>query len=324
MLDAALVAISIAVTPAIALAQAVPAATSIDVVPVGFESGYRTIDGIRMHYVVGGKGPLIYLVHGFGETWYKWHDLMPQLATNFTVVAVDLPGLGESQGSKTGYAAQNISIYLYDLIRTFHPNGKFDVIAHDIGVWNTYPMIVEHRSEIGQVIFLEAPIPDTSLYDYPAFAPTGESLVWHFSFFAANDALAEHLISGHERLFFEHFFKVHTGSTRKLAPSMVDEYADAIAAPGRLHASMAYYQDLNKTIQGNEPLEAIKPKMPVLAIGGGDSFGWGEVKQISQYFTNVSGASISGCGHWLPEECPEPTTRVMLKFLQSNSIKGQI
>jgi pimeloyl-ACP methyl ester carboxylesterase len=308
----------------VSLCTAMPAvaaplpADSVDFpVPPGFHSEYRVIDGVRMHYVTGGSGPLVYLVHGFGETWYKWHDLMPLLANKFKVVAPDIPGLGQSDASKASYAAQDIANYLYDLAKSFSPRGKFDVVAHDIGVWNTYPMIVEHQSEIRRVIYIEAPIPDDSLYQYPAFAPSGESLVWHFSFFGAKDNLAENLIGGNERIFFNHFFRIHTGSAGNMTAREIGQYADAIAAKGRLHASMAYYQDLPETIRRDTPLERQKLTMPILAIGGGDSFGWGEVSQISKYGTDVYGASISGCGHWLPEECSDATLPLITRFLDS-------
>lgn len=184
--------------------------------PAGFTPAYAQVDGVDLHYLKGGKGPLVLLVHGFGQSWYEWRQLMPLLAKSHTVVAVDLPALGLS-GVPKSYAGQDIAPLLYRFAKSFSPNAPFDLVAHDIGIWNTYPMVVAHQADIRRLVYMEAPIPDTRLYQFPAFTPQGESLVWHFSFFAAGDMLPETLVTGHERFFPEHFIKVHATNTDALA-----------------------------------------------------------------------------------------------------------
>lgn len=294
-----------------------PAMAGVDFpIPAGFASEYRDVDGVRMHYVRGGHGPLVFLVHGFGQTWYKWHDLMPLLAKSFTVMAADLPGLGDSGAPKTSYTGQDVSVYLYKLAKAFSQDAKFDLVAHDIGIWNTYPMLANHPEDIGRVVYIEAPIPDPSLYDYPAFSPKGESLVWHFSFFAARGGLAETLVHGREAFFWEHFMGIHASPRETITPALVGMYARNVAKPGRLHASFEYYVQLNDTIRLNEPLLATKLAMPILAIGGGDSFGDAEGAQIGKYASNVEAKVLPGCEHWLPEECGASANAQILEFLQ--------
>ena len=152
--------------------------------PTGFTPGFRTVDGVSLHYLKGGQGPLVLLVHGFGQTWYEWHRLMPALAKDHTVVAVELPGLGQS-GPARSYAGQDVAPLLHTFAKGFSPDAPFDLVAHDIGIWNTYPMLASHPRDVRRVVYMEAPIPDDGLYAYPAFTPQGESLVWHFSFFTA-------------------------------------------------------------------------------------------------------------------------------------------
>ena len=284
-------------------------------IPTGFTEGYKTIDGVRLHYVKGGKGPLILLVHGFAETWYKWRVLMPLLAATHTVVAPDVPGLGDSSPSRTDYTGQATAATIYDFTKTFARNSKFDVVAHDIGIWNTYPMIAQHPADIRSVVFMEAPIPDDSLYAAPAFSPGGESLLWHFSFFATKDDLAEHLIQGRELVFFKHFFDIHSGD-HNLPDQVITYYAQAYSKPGRLHAAFGYYRDLNATIRDNAPFLATKLQMPVLAIGGGRSFGAGEGEQIRKYARNVQSQIVQGCGHWLQEECGTQTNALIMDFIR--------
>ena len=286
-------------------------------VPDGFTSQFKSVDGVRLHYVSGGKGSLVLLVHGFGQDWYKWRVLMPILAKDFTVVAVELPGLGQSAQPVTSYTGQDTAAVIYDFAKTFSPSSPFNLVAHDIGVWNTYPMVAQHPTDVRSVIFIEAPIPDKTLYNYPAFAPTGESLLWHFSFFAAKGDLAEKLVTGKERLFFDHFIRIHSGNV-PISQTEIDYYADTYAKPGVLHAAMGYYQDLNRTIEQNAPYLAKKLAMPLLAIGGGNSFGAGEGRQISPYASNMESKVIPGCGHWLPEECEAPTDALVVDFLRRN------
>lgn len=297
---------SVAVTP---LAEEFP-------IPAGFTGGYREIDGVRMHFITGGHGPLVLLVHGFGQTWYEWHQLMPLLARNYTVVVPDLPGLGLSDAPKS-YAGQDVSETIYKLAKAFSPAAKFDLVAHDIGIWNTYPMLVRHQADFGRVVYMEAPIPDDGLYAYPAFTPQGESLVWHFSFFAASDHLAEALIAGKERFFLEHFIKEHATNTAVFTPQLLDLYARSYAKPGSLTASFSYYRALNETARRNAPLARTKLTLPILAIGGGGHGGFAaaEAEQIGKYATDVRGMVLPGCGHWLPEECPGATNAAIMSFL---------
>jgi len=302
-------------TCVIALAAPVSAAQEFPV-PAGFSSGYQTIDGVKMHYVKGGSGPLVYLVHGFGQTWYEWHQLMPALAKNFTVVAPDLPGLGQSS-VPASYRAIDVAPILYKLARQFSGGQKFDLVAHDIGIWNTYPMLVQHQGTIRRAVYMEAPIPDESIYDFPAFTPEGESLVWHFSFFAAQSQLAETLITGKERFFLEHFIKEHATNKAVFTSALLDLYGNSYAKPHSLHASFEYYRVLNQGVKDNKELAKTKVTIPVLAIGGGGHGGMGkyQINMMRRYATDVTGKVLPGCGHWLPEECAAPLNEAVLQFL---------
>ncbi len=287
--------------------------------PPGFTPEYRTIDGVPLHYLRGGSGPLVLLVHGFGQSWFEWHRLMPELALRHEVVAVDLPGLGQS-GVPRSYAGQDVAGTLYDFARSLSPNAKFDLVAHDIGIWNTYPLAVAHQTALRRIVFMEAPIPDRSLYTYPAFTAEGESLVWHFSLFAAGGRLAETLITGKERFFLEHFIKVHATNQDVFTPALLDLYARSYSKPSTLHAAFEYYRALNETVRRDAPLAATKITVPVLAIGGGGhgGFGTAEADQIRKYATDVTGLSLPRCGHWLPEECPVPLDGAVVAFLHQD------
>jgi pimeloyl-ACP methyl ester carboxylesterase len=282
--------------------------------PKGFIPGYREIDGVKLHYLKGGSGPLVLFVHGYGQTWYEWHQLTPLLADTHTVIAVDLPALGLSAPAKS-YAGQDVANLLYQFAKGFSPNGPFDLVAHDIGIWNTYPIAAEHQSDIRRLIFMEAPIPDEILYTFPAFTPEGESYGWHFSFFSAGDHLPDHLVKGNERIFVEHFIKSHATNKDVFTPELLDLYARSYAKPQTLHGGFDYYRALNETVRRNQPLSTTKLAMPVLAISGDGSLGKVEADQVRKYATNVRGEVLVGCGHWLPEECAASLNPLVVNFL---------
>ena len=318
MLQTLLAALTLS-TAALALGALPAPASAVEEefpVPAGFTGAYRTVDGVRLHYVQGGHGPLVLLVHGFGQSWYEWHQLMPLLARNFTVAAVERPGLGLSNAPKS-YAGQDVAATLYDFAKSLSPDAPFDLVAHDIGIWNTYPMAVAHQRDIHRLVFMEAPIPDPSLYNFPAFTPQGESTVWHFSFFAADEQLPERLIAGHETVFLGHFIPHHATNRAAFTPRLLALYGRSYAKPRTLHAAMEYYRALKETARRNEPLFAINLSMPILALGGG---GEGGLKtaladQLKSYALNVDNHILPKCGHWLPEECPADVDHLVVDFL---------
>ena len=285
-------------------------------IPDGFVPDYREVDGVRLHYVKGGAGPLALLVHGFAQTWYEWHRLMPSLADTHTVVAVDLPGLGQS-GPTASYAGQDVAAILHRFARSFSPDTPFALVAHDIGIWNTYPMLAEHPADVRRVVYMEAPIPDGDVHTYPAFTPEGEALVWHFSFFAAGNDLARTLITGKKRFFLEHFIRVHAANQAAFTPELLNLYASSFAKPSSLDASFAYFRALNETVRRNVQLAAKRLPMPILAIGGGGHGGFGdaEAEQIRRYADNVIGHSLPGCGHWVLEEASDRINPLVVDFL---------
>ncbi|WP_292009912.1 alpha/beta hydrolase [Chryseobacterium sp.] len=284
--------------------------------PKGFKSEFKTINGVKMHYVKGGSGPLVFILHGFGSTWSEWSQVMPELAKKYTVVAPDLPGLGESGVAKS-FQALDVADILYKLALENSGNQKFYLVAHDLGIWNSFPMLVQHQDKIIKAVYLEAPIPDDSLYQFPAFTPEGESYVWHFSFFDADEHLAERLIKGKERFFFEHFIRTHASNFAAFSPEYLDKIAKSYSKPHSLSSAFAYYRVVNQSVKDNKRLTAnTKITIPMMAIGGGGiGFGTQQAEQTRKYATNVIGEVIPKCGHWMPDECPKPLTKLIVDFL---------
>jgi pimeloyl-ACP methyl ester carboxylesterase len=178
-------------------------------------------------------------------------------------------------------------------------------------------MLVQHQGTIRRAVYMEAPIPEESIYDFPAFTPEGESLVWHFSFFAAQPQLAETIITSKERFFLEHFIKEHATNKVVFTSALLDLYGKSYSKPHSLHASFEYYQVLKQGVKDNKELAKTKVTITVLAIGGGGHGGMGEyqINVMRRYATDVAGKVLPGCGHWLPEECAAPLNEAVLQFL---------
>lgn len=284
--------------------------------PAGFTPAYQTVDGVKLHYLKGGKGPLVLLVHGFAQTWYEWTQIMPLLAKNYTVVAIDLPGLGQSEAPKS-YLGQDISKIIYKFAKSHSQDGKINLVSHDIGNWNTFPMVAEHQADFTHVVFMEAPLPDEGLYAFPSFTPQGESPMWHFSFFAAPGNFAEKMVAGRERMFFEHFIKSHAVNKAVFTPELLDRYSRSYAKTHSFNAAMEYYRALPETQRRNIPLFKNKLTMKTMAIGGGSpvSVGQFQIDQLAKYTTNMKGVVIPNCGHWVPEECAASFHTTIIDFL---------
>ncbi len=286
-------------------------------IPAGFRSGYETIDGVKLHFVRGGQGPVVLLVHGFGQTWYEWNQLMPELADRYTVIAVELPGLGLSDAPRTSYTGVDISEYLYKFAKRFSPDKPFYLVAHDIGIWNSYPMVARHPADIVKAAFIEATIPDDTLYALPAFVATGEAPGWHHSFFAADDQLADAMVKGNERLFLTHFLRHHASNKAALTDGLIERYVRSYSKPQTFHHAFEYYRALPRSIVQNNQMAATKLSMPVLAIGGGGNGGFGakQPENIRRYAANVESHVLPNCGHWVPEECAAALNPLIASFL---------
>ena len=286
-------------------------------IPDGFRGGYETIDGVKLHFVRGGQGPLVLLVHGFGQTWYEWNQLMPQLADRYTVVAVELPGLGLSEAPQTAYSGAEISEYLYKFAKRLSPDRPFYLVAHDIGIWNSYPMAARHPADIIKAAFIEATIPDDTLFSLPAFVATGEAPGWHHSFFAADDQLADTMVKGNERLFLSHFIRHHASNRAVFNDGLVDRYVRSYSKPQTFHHAFEYYRALPQSIEQNNQMVTTKLAMPVLAVGGGGNGGFGakQPENIRRYASNVETHVLPGCCHWVPEECASALNPLIISFL---------
>jgi len=270
-----------------------------------------------MHYVQGGKGSPVVMIHGFPEEWSEWRQEMGPLSKAHTVIAVDLRGAGESQVTESGYEAAQLAKDVHQLLKQLGLNNGVQVVAHDIGEWVAYAYAAQFRSEVRSMAVMEATIPDESWYHYPVLnADPNQPAAWHFGLFQL--PLAEKLIAGHERdLVHDMMLEYVAGDKSPFTASDFDFYAHFLKEPGRATAWMSVYRGIRADVQQNKKFLAQgKLKMPILAIGGERSFGSLIPDQWREYAVNVQGRVLKGSGHFVNEERPQEVTAMLQSFLQ--------
>jgi alpha-beta hydrolase superfamily lysophospholipase len=156
-----------------------------------FSHNTASVNGIKLHYVIGGHGPPVILLHGWPETWYAWHTVMPALAKNYTVIAPDLRGLGDSSKPTTGYDGKTVAEDIHQLVTKLGYRAIF-LVGHDIGTQVAYSYAAAHPTEVKKLAVMELTI--------PGFAPPGRLPIWWGIFHQVPD-VPEVLVQGKEMMY---------------------------------------------------------------------------------------------------------------------------
>jgi pimeloyl-ACP methyl ester carboxylesterase len=277
-----------------------------------FTSRYIDTGDVRLHTVIGGDGPPLLLVHGWPETWYAWRLVMPALARDFQVIAVDQRGIGLSDKPEGGYDTGTLA---GDLVALMDALGhqRFAMVGHDTGMWIGYALAADHPERLDRLAVAETPIPGLS--PSPPLLSNGHlnERLFHFGFNWL-DGLNERLVTGREDIYFGWQFA--TKAAKQLPDYAVKYYVDTLAAdPEALHGSFAMYRALDTTIAQNGQRKAQQLTLPVLAIGGALSLGQQVADTMKLGATDVQSLVIPGCGHHPAEESPEDLLAALSAFL---------
>ncbi|MDN7491693.1 alpha/beta hydrolase [Burkholderia sp. AU45274] len=277
-----------------------------------FDHQYVRIDGERIHCVTAGAGTPVLLIPGWPQTWYAWRHVMQALAARgFMAVAVDPPGTGYSDRPDAGYDTGRTAATLHRVMVQLGFD-VYQVAGHDVGMWVAYALASDHPEAVTSLALTEAVIP--GLAPAPSiFAPPEENIfLWHFMFNQLAD-LPETLIAGRERAYLEFMF--NRWSFRRDCVA-VDVYIDAYSAPGGLRGGLAYYRAIPETIRQNQARAQRKLTMPVLAIGAEHATGDAPLVTMRDNATDLQGAVVPDCGHFIMEEAPDAFIGHLLPFLE--------
>jgi pimeloyl-ACP methyl ester carboxylesterase len=286
------------------------------------------VDGIRFHYVTAGTGEPVLLLPGWPESWIAWRRVLPLLVgAGRKVVVLDPRGFGESDKPAGGYDLDTAARDLHGFLAAtdLAAPGGIDIIAHDVGTWIAHAHAVTYPADVKRLVLTESNIPGVTSFASSGIPSEAVNLKsWQFAFNRLND-LPEILVQGHEQAYLAWIFATKSFRTGAIEPAALDEYTREYSAPGAMRAGFAWYR-ANFDAEGLAQAKARAAKrltMPVLALGGSEGVGDALRATVATIGDHVQGGSITGaatgCGHFLPEECPDELTDSVLKFWQSVS-----
>lgn len=280
-----------------------------------FQHSYATVDGIRMHYVAGGnaQGETVVLLAGFPQSWYAWRNVMQQMGVAYHLIAVDLPGQGDSDRPLTGYDTRSLAEKVHGLLAQLNVTRYF-LAAHDVGAWVAWPYAALYASEVKRLALLDAGIPGITLPDALPVTPDKAWKTWHFAFHMIPD-LPEALLTGRERIYIEWFLKRKSACPDVFTDQEIDEYLRVMLASGGLRAGLDYYRSVSLSAAQNAALQREgKLNVPVLAV----SAEFGSIPNMAAplraFAAEVTGILVPYCGHFLPEEQPQVIANELSAF----------
>jgi pimeloyl-ACP methyl ester carboxylesterase len=279
-----------------------------------FTSRYVDTGVLRLHAVVGGDGPPLLLVHGWPQTWYAWRLLMPALARDFRVVAVDQRGIGLSDKPADGYDTRTLAGDLVGLMEALG-HRRFALVGTDTGMPIGYAVAADQPDRVERLVLAEAPLPGVSPSPPLLLSPLLNARLWHLAFNQLPADVNEALVRGREDVFLGAEFDASAGS-RKLPDEVVAYYIDALASDSdALRGSFEFYRALGATSAQNEERKARRLTLPVLAIGGAESTGEAIGSVVKLVADDVQTAVLSGAGHWIAEQAPDAMLAALTEFL---------
>ena len=276
--------------------------------PGGFSERKVEVNGVRIHYSIGGKGIPVVLLHGYAQTGHMWNHIMPLLASNHTVIVPDLRGAGGSSKPESGYDKKNMAVDIHDLVKSLGFN-RAAIVGHDIGLMVAYAYAAQFPQETERLVLMDAFLP--GIGDWKNVWLMRD--LWHFHFYG-DVPLA--LVKGRERTYFEHFWNDFAADS-KHSVSEADRriYAKAYAQPGGMRAGFEYFKSFERDAKDFGELSVTRLSMPVLVLTGEKASGNFLIEQAKLVATNVDGKVIAGSGHWLMDEAPQQTIPALITFI---------
>jgi pimeloyl-ACP methyl ester carboxylesterase len=290
---------------------ALPAHAALKPFPVDFRTSQMVNADATISVRVGGHGPAVVLIHGFGETGDMWSPMAAELARDHTVIVPDLRGMGLSSHPAGGYdkwtQAGDIRAVLDKL-----GIDRADIVGHDIGVMVAYAYAARYPEKTSRLVVIDSPIPGIPPWNQIVRLPA----LWHFNFGGPD---AERLVAGRERIYLDRFWNEFAGDPSKIDEAERRHYAAIYARPGAMRSAFAQFLAIDQKDEADN-LKAIQTKltMPVLAIGAEKAFGANVGVIMRNAATNVQEVIIPNAGHWLMEEAPVPTIAAVKDFLAAH------
>ena len=271
------------------------------------QSRAAQVEGIKLHYLTAGHGPPVILLHGYTQTSLMWRPLMPKLADKFTVIAPDLPGIGDSDIPQDGLDMKSAAIRIHALAKSLGVT-KSRVVGHDIGLMVAYAYAALFPAEVEKLVVMDAFLPGVPGWELAYDNPD----MWHFRF---HGLTPEALVQGREKAYFAYFWNdLAADKTHSLPSADREAYVKAYSRPGRMRAGWAYFASWPDTAKDFAQLAQTKLTMPVLSIAGEKASAAILGPQMKLVATDVTVIDLKDTGHWLMEERPKETMEALVAF----------
>jgi len=272
------------------------------------ENKFADVNGVRLHYLIAGKGDPIVLLHGFAETSHMWLPLISELSDKHTVIAPDLRGFGQSSAPADGYTKAAMAQDIHALVRSL----KYDrirLVGHDIGLMVAYAYAAQYPSEVDRLVLMEAFLPGVG--DWNSVFLLRD--LWHFHFYGKTPLA---LVTGRERIYLEHFWNDFAADPAKSLPEADREfYVGEYAQPGHMAAGMEGFRAFPRDAEDFAAFAKTRLTMPLLVLSGEKAGGPFLIEQGRMVATDVEGVLVKGSGHWLMEEAPGQVIPKLVEFL---------
>jgi pimeloyl-ACP methyl ester carboxylesterase len=273
---------------------------------------FAEVNGVKLHYLVAGKGDPVVLLHGFAETSHMWLPLIAKLADKHTVIAPDLRGFGESAAPSDGYTKAAMAQDIRALVKSLNYD-RTRLVGHDIGLMVAYAYAAQYPAEVDRLVLMEAFLPGVGEWNKVFLLRD----LWHFHFYGTTPLA---LVTGRERIYLEHFWNDFAADPKKSVSETDREfYARAYAQPGHMAAGMEVFRAFPKDAEDFANFAKTKLPMPLLVLSGEKAGGPFLIEQGKMVATNVDGVLIKGAGHWLMEEAPDQVIPRLVEFLDRNA-----
>ncbi len=293
---------------AAALFTTAPGLAQVPPYPASFQTQDIKANGTVLHVRIGGAGPAVVLIHGYGETGDMWAPLAADLAKDHKVIVPDLRGMGLSQRPAGGYDKKTQGQDIAGLLDALKVQ-KADIVGHDIGNMVAYAFVAQYPRRTTKLVLMDAPLPGVGPWEQILKNP----LLWHFRFGGPD---MERLVAGRERIYLDRFWNEFSADPKNFDEGSRQHYAALYALPGAMHAGFAQFAAFDQDAIDNQAFLTVgKLAMPVLAIGGEKSFGTTMATVAEFAASKVQGAVIPGAGHWVMEEQPDATVKIVRTFL---------
>jgi len=276
--------------------------------PAGFADRFVEVNGVRLHYMIGGKGSPVVLLHGYAQTSHMWLPIMPLLAKRHTVIVPDLRGAGGSAKPESGYDKKTMAVDIHELTSSLGFD-RVSVVGHDIGLMVAYAYAAQFPQATERVVLMDAFLPGIGNWKEVWLMRD----LWHFHFYGPVPLA---LVKGRERTYFEHFWNDFAADPKHSIPEADRRiYAKAYAQPGGMRAGFEYFRNFERDANDFAQLSAAPLPMPVLVLTGEKASGNFLIEQAKLVATNVRGQAVQGSGHWLMEEAPQGVISAIIEFI---------